>query len=79
MIDKHSRGILSKKFPPAAESGFVNCLVGFLKKICDFVTKEENRNACFPTSSDVFPLPEEVPTARRKFPLPEEVPTGSAK
>nr|GFC55519.1 hypothetical protein [Tanacetum cinerariifolium] len=33
----------------------------------------------FPTSSDVFPLPEEVPTARRKFPLPEEVPTGSAK
>nr|GFA18399.1 ribonuclease H-like domain-containing protein [Tanacetum cinerariifolium] len=35
--------------------------------------------ADFPTSSDVFPLPEEVPTARRKFPLPEEVPTGSAK
>nr|GFA19449.1 hypothetical protein [Tanacetum cinerariifolium] len=33
----------------------------------------------FPTSSDVFPLPEEVPTARRKFPLSEEVPTGSAK
>nr|GEV71516.1 reverse transcriptase domain-containing protein [Tanacetum cinerariifolium] len=33
----------------------------------------------FPTSSDVFPLLEEVPTARRKFPLPEEVPTGSAK
>nr|GFD10287.1 hypothetical protein [Tanacetum cinerariifolium] len=30
-------------------------------------------------SSDVFPLPEEVPTARRKFPLPEEVPTGSAE
>nr|GFA55252.1 hypothetical protein [Tanacetum cinerariifolium] len=33
----------------------------------------------FPTSSDVFPLPEEVPTSRRKFPLPEEVPTGSEK
>nr|GFC60171.1 hypothetical protein [Tanacetum cinerariifolium] len=33
----------------------------------------------FPTSSDVFPLLEEVPTTRRKFPLPEEVPTGSAK
>nr|GEX36104.1 hypothetical protein [Tanacetum cinerariifolium] len=32
-----------------------------------------------PTSSDVFPLPEEVPTAKRKFPLPEEVLTGSAK
>nr|GEZ87436.1 hypothetical protein [Tanacetum cinerariifolium] len=30
-------------------------------------------------SSDVFPLPEEVPTARRKFLLPKEVPTGSAK
>nr|GFB86075.1 hypothetical protein [Tanacetum cinerariifolium] len=33
----------------------------------------------FPTSSDVFPLLEEVPTTRRKFPLPEEVHTGSAK
>nr|GEV19146.1 RNA-directed DNA polymerase, eukaryota, nucleotide-binding alpha-beta plait domain protein [Tanacetum cinerariifolium] len=31
----------------------------------------------FPTSSDVFPLLEEVPTARRKFPLSEEVPTVS--
>nr|GEX02388.1 hypothetical protein [Tanacetum cinerariifolium] len=29
----------------------------------------------FPTSNDVFLLPEEVPTARRKVPLPEEVPT----
>nr|GFB99399.1 putative reverse transcriptase domain-containing protein [Tanacetum cinerariifolium] len=36
-------------------------------------------NPSFPTSSDVFPLLEEVPTARRKFPLLEEVPTGSAK
>nr|GFA81001.1 hypothetical protein [Tanacetum cinerariifolium] len=32
-----------------------------------------------PTARRKFPLPEEVPTARRKFPLPEEVPTGSAK
>nr|GEZ16848.1 hypothetical protein [Tanacetum cinerariifolium] len=46
-------------------------------KIYDYV--DVRGRSSFPTSSDVFPLPEEVPTARRKFPLPEEVPTGSAK
>nr|GEV00994.1 hypothetical protein [Tanacetum cinerariifolium] len=40
MIDKHSRGILSKKLPPAVLKtfpGFVEGFVGFLKKIGDFV------------------------------------------
>nr|GEX34025.1 hypothetical protein [Tanacetum cinerariifolium] len=48
---------------------------------CNLVhhTCTKHIDVSFPTSSDVFPLSEEVSTARRKFPLPEEVPTGSAK
>nr|GFC94833.1 retrotransposon protein, putative, Ty3-gypsy subclass [Tanacetum cinerariifolium] len=60
-------------------AGYYRRFIEGFSKMAKLMTKLTQKKCSFPTSTDVFPLPEEVLTARRKLLLPEEVPTGSAK